>query len=183
MAALSNLYGNVGKCRLCPNAMKPSKDSYANADEYWGWNQANKAEGYFRKGDYGSYGINHWISSPPSSFVAGWRGQLTWHWSTASAVKEASVVPVFGDCAWYGGNPFDLASKTPNGTPPKTRDWNKTSPKQWDYDMARFCMDRHNRSVNMAFVDGSSRSVRVNGLWDLQWHQQFRRASNVALAW
>lgn len=183
MAALSNLYSNIDKFRLCPTATKPSKDGYGNAAEYWGWSQENKAEGYFRKGDYGSYGINHWINSLPRSFPEGWRGQPKWHWGAAGTVEETSLVPVFGDCAWYGGNPFDLPSASNSGKPPRTRDWNKSNPKSWDWDMARFVMDRHNRSINLSFVDGSARSTKLEKLWDLQWHRDFRRTSLVKLAW
>lgn len=183
MAALSNLYSNIGEFRLCPTATKPSKDGYGNATEYWGWSQANKAEGYFRKGDYGSYGINHWINSLPSTFKDGWRGRPEWHWAVASAVQEPSIVPVFGDCAWYGGNPFDLQSTGNGGKPPRTKDWNKTNSKQWDWDMGRFVLDRHNRKVNLSFVDGSASGIKLNTLWDQKWHREFRRTNQVALAW
>ncbi|MBI2927708.1 MAG: type II secretion system protein [Verrucomicrobia bacterium] len=183
MLQLKELYSNAGEFRPCPTATKPSKTGYGNTAEFWGWNVANKAEGYFRKGDFGSYGINHWVNSLPPSFPDGWRGQPKWQWGKVTAVEQASLVPVFGDCAWYGGNPFDFASKQPMGLPPKNRDWNKTNPKQWEYDMARFVMDRHQRAVNVSCVDGSARAVKVNRLWDLQWHRQFQRTNYVALSW
>ena len=183
MASLSNLYSNIGQFRLCPTAKMPSKDGYGSTREYWGWGQNNRAEGYFRKGDHGSYGINHWINSLPPTFKDGWRGQPLWHWSSVGAVTEPSNVPVFADCAWYGGNPFDLQYPGNGGRPPTTRDWNKTQAKQWDWDMARFVMDRHNRNINAAFVDGSARAVKLNTVWDLQWHRQFRRTAFVPLAW
>jgi prepilin-type processing-associated H-X9-DG protein len=183
MSALSNLYSNIGEFRLCPTATRPSKTGYGNAQEFWGWSEANKAEGYFRKGDYGSYGINHWINSLPPTFREGWRQRPDWHWGSVGAVQQASLVAVFGDCAWYGGNPFDLQSPGNGGKPPRSKDWNKTSPKQWEWDMARFVLDRHNRAVTFSFVDGSARAVKLGGLWDLQWHREFRRTNNVTLAW
>jgi prepilin-type N-terminal cleavage/methylation domain-containing protein/prepilin-type processing-associated H-X9-DG protein len=183
MEALSQLYSNVGEFRLCPSATRPSREGYGNAMEYWGWSEANRAEGYFRRGDHGSYGINHWINSLPASFAQGWRNRPDWHWGNTAAVQDPTRVPVFADCAWYGGNPFDLASPGNGGKPPRTREWNKTNPKQWDWDMARFVMDRHNRQVNVAFVDGSARGVKVTGLWDLQWHRGFRRTPAVSLEW
>jgi len=90
---------------------------------------------------------------------------------------------LFGDCAWYGGNPFDFASKTPNSLPAPSRDWNEAHPMQWDYDMARFCMDRHNRAVNFSFADGSARTIKVTALWSLQWHRKFQTTERVALSW
>jgi prepilin-type N-terminal cleavage/methylation domain-containing protein len=183
MSSLSNLYSNIGEFRLCPTAVKPSAGGYGNTLEYWGWNQANKAEGYFRKGDYGSYGINHWINSLPPSFPDGWRSKPEWQWGNAGAVQDPVFVPVFGDCAWYGGNPFDLQSGGNGGKPPPSKDWNKTNPEQWDWDMARFVMDRHSRNINLSFIDGSARAVKLTGLWDLQWHRAFRRTNFVTLAW
>jgi prepilin-type N-terminal cleavage/methylation domain-containing protein/prepilin-type processing-associated H-X9-DG protein len=183
MLQLTNLYANIAQFRLCPTATQPSASGYGNTRQFWGFNSPNQGIGYFRKGDYGSYGINHWINSLPPSFASGWRGQPTWQWSKASTVFSPTLVPVFGDCAWYGGNPFDLPSKTPNGMPAPTRDWNEAHPMTWEYDMARFCMDRHSRAVNFSFVDGSTRAVKVTALWSLQWHRKFQTTENVALKW
>ena len=183
MFQLRSLYDDVDQFRICPTAKKPSATGYGNTLEYWGWSDENKAEGYFRKGDFGSYGINHWINSIAPSFANGWRGQPDWHWAKTSAVNESTITPVFGDCAWYGGNPFDLESNTPNGKPPPRKDFNKATPKNWGMDMARFVMDRHNRAVNFAFADGSARAVKLNELWDLKWHREFRRTSFVPLDW
>ena len=182
MLQLQDLYGKDGKFRLCPMATQPTTSGYGNTSQFWGYDDSNKAIGYFRKGDYGSYGINHWINSLPPGW-GGWRGQPSWQWAKVSTVKVPSDVPVFADCAWYGGNPFDLASGATEGLPAPTREWNKTNPMQWSYDMARFCLDRHNRAIQVSFVDGSARLVKLKGLWDLQWHQAFRRTNNVTLKW
>jgi len=180
---LQAFYDNVDQFRICPSAKKPSESGYGNATEFWGWREENKAEGYFRKGDYGSYGINHWINSLPTSFSNGWRNQPSWHWSKTSSVDQPSVTPVFGDCAWYGGNPFDLESGATNGQPPASRNWNKTNPKSWGWDMGRFSMDRHQMAVNFTFVDGSARSTKLTKLWGLQWHREFQRTPLVELKW
>ena len=183
MLQLAGLYANAGQFRLCPSAIRPSVAGYGGTLLFWGFTATNQTIGYFRKGDYGSYGINHWINSLPGSFASGWRSQPSWQWSTASTLFTPTLVPVFADCAWYGGNPFDLASGAVNGRPAPTRNWNESNPMQWDYDMARFCMDRHNRAINVGFADGSARVIKLTGLWDLQWHRQFQRVSYVRLSW
>ncbi|HET7625690.1 MAG TPA: prepilin-type N-terminal cleavage/methylation domain-containing protein [Verrucomicrobiae bacterium] len=183
MMQLASLYSDIAKFRLCPTASLQSKTGYGNTTEFWGWDNPNRAEGYFRKGDYGSYGINQWINSLPPSFSKGWRNHPDWQWSRESAVIHPSEVPVFADCAWYGGNPYDLASGTPNGEAPPTADWNKTHPMDWQRDMTRFCMNRHNRAINLVFADGSTHPVKVNGLWNLLWHREFHRTANVDLKW
>ena len=183
MMQLADLYRNIGQFRLCPAATLPTSTGYGNTLQFWGWTDENKSEGYFRKGDYGSYGINHWINSLPPSFSTGWRGEPTWQWATTAGIENPTIVPVFADCAWYGGNPFDLASGAVNGVPAPTRDWNEKNPKNWEYDMARFCMARNLKAINASFVDGSTRVVKLNKLWSLQWHRKFQLTDSVALNW
>jgi prepilin-type N-terminal cleavage/methylation domain-containing protein len=183
MLQLTNLYSNIGKFRLCPAATKPSKDGYGKHQPVLGLDRREQIRGLFSQRRFGSYGINHWINSLPPVFATGWRNQPSWQWSNVSAVTAPADVPVFADCAWYGGNPFDLDSKMPNGQPPPVELWNELHPKTWDYDMARFCMNRHNRAIIAATADGSARLVKVNGLWNRQWHRQFHRVAYVPLRW
>lgn len=181
----SHLYGDQDEFRLCPTAKRPAPANaggYGNTYEYWGTADPKKHVGYFRNGDYGSYGINHWINADVEK-TGGWRGHNEWHWIRESDSKEPSVTPVFGDCAWYGGNPFDLVSRSTMGAVPSRRDWNKTNPRNWPYDIARFCMDRHNKGVNISFFDGSARRIWLPDLWDLKWHKEFRRQKGVKIKW
>ena len=99
-----------------------------------------------------------------------------------SNVRSPNLVPVFADCAWYGGQPDDFASGGTGSRPAPTVNWAVTS-WDWYYDMARFCMARHGRAIQASFVDGSARKVQLTGLWDLQWHQTFQRTGYVALPW
>jgi hypothetical protein len=39
--------------------------------------------------------------------------------------------------------------------------------------MGRFTIARHNMKVNVSTNDGAGRSVHVNDLWSLKWHQNF----------
>ena len=182
MMQLTNLYANIATFRLCPTANRPSKQGYGNTLEFWGFNNPNQTIGYFRKGDYGSYGINHWINSLPPGWD-GWRGQPTWQWATTARIQDATILPVFADCAWYGRNPFDLASGTSMGAAPPTATFNETDPMDWSYDMARFCMARHSKAINLSFADGSCRTVKINNLWGLKWHRQFQLTPYVNLKW
>lgn len=49
--------------------------------------------------------------------------------------------------------------------------------------MARFCMARHSKAINVSFLDGSTRTVKLSNLWALKWHRQFRCQDSVALKW
>jgi hypothetical protein len=39
--------------------------------------------------------------------------------------------------------------------------------------MGRFTIACHNMKVNVSTNDGAGRSVHVNDLWSLKWHQNF----------
>ncbi len=178
MPVLRAHYGDVGDFRLCPATKRQSDSGYGNADEYWG---PLMEEHGFRPEDYGSYGINHWLNQPMAGWE-GWRGHRAWHWMREPA-RYASDVPVLGDCAWYGANPFDLESGGDESAVPPSDDWNRTNPKEWSYNMARFCMKRHARAINLLFADGSVRKVRLPDLWSLKWHREFRPAFDVEIPW
>ena len=176
MTVLRQSYGGVAEFRLCPQTKRGSASRYGNTFEWWG----PFPEAGFEEEDYGSYGINHWINKPGQGF-GGWRRDAGAHWG--GVVKQSSNVPVLGDCAWYGGNPDDARSGAEGGKVPPTKDWNRTNPMQWFWDMGRFAMNRHSRSINMSFADGSVRRVRLPELWELKWHKQFTPTSDVVIPW
>ncbi len=176
MPVLRRFYGDVGDFRLCPSTKKGSIEGYGNTSEYWGPFETGFSHG-FRPEDYGSYGVNHWINGGHV-----WRGEAAWHWEKEPA-RYASNIPLLGDCAWYGGSPYDHQSNTSMGRATESRDWNRTNPKSWGHDMARFCMDRHARHTNLTFADGSTRKVYLPELWSLKWHRQFRPSYDVEVPW
>jgi len=179
MTVLRDFYGDIGKFRVCPQTKKGSATGYGNTFEWWG--PFPEGDHGFTPEDYGSYGINHWLSKPMGGFN-GWRGTPEMHWGK-EPFRYVSDVPVLGDCAWYGGNPDDIKSGSTGGKVPETKDWNLKYPMQWYYDMARFAMDRHSRAINMSFADGSMRKVRLPELWELKWHKDFVPSSDVDIPW
>ena len=73
-------------------------------------------------------------------------------------------MPVIGDCLWVGGWPRETDA------PPSTL----TGQYDLDNHMRRFCMARHGRSVNVAFLDGHCRRPsRRKDLWKLKWNAEF----------
>lgn len=178
MEDLRVYYGDIADFRCCPRA-RTTGIGFGSTLTAWGPNM--QAHG-FRPQDYGSYGVNHWVNSLPKG-TAGWRGHPEWQWQGTWACTNASRVPVMGDCVWYGGNPFDFESGTPMGLVPPIPDWNEANPWHWQYDMSRFCIDRHNGGINMSFADGSARKVALPELWNIKWHKGFRTRDDVAIAW
>ena len=81
------------------------------------------------------------------------------YWRTID-VKNAYLVPAFGDCMWDGAEPRE------NDNPPPSRGVQGS-------DMTVFCLDRHNGGPQMAFMDGSVRKVGLRELWKLKWHRYY----------
>lgn len=53
-----------------------------------------------------------------------------------------------------------------------------------EWEMAHFCIARHRRSTNAAFVDGHVAPVGLRGLWYLRWHRQWENGYRGSMpAW
>jgi prepilin-type N-terminal cleavage/methylation domain-containing protein/prepilin-type processing-associated H-X9-DG protein len=181
MAVLKDYYGDLAQLRCCPVATKTTGQR-GGVNEAWGPGQFVYDRG-FRMTDFGSYGVNHWINPVGGTIPNGWRGNIQNQWRRFKTMPEPDNVPVFGDCLWYGGNPGDLTSGI-YGQVPATQDWYLTS-FNWGYDMARFCMPRHNlgTSMNMSFADGAARTLHLSKLWSLKWHRAFGTVETVSIPW
>jgi prepilin-type processing-associated H-X9-DG protein len=127
---------------------------------------------------YGSYGFNSWLSAPPAEGVVvgvSASGTMTPQqgtkafWRTTD-VSGASVVPAFLDSWWW------CAWVKDTDTPPAYEGQTNAFPCGCRESIQRFCIDRHQKSVNAAFVDGSTRKVGLKELWTLQWHREFKTA-------
>jgi len=171
-------YGNLAELRCCPMATETGV-GFGATWRAWGPNM--QAHG-FRPTDYGSYGMNHWLLQLTPG-TDGWRGHPDWQWGRVANAVSASEIPVMADCAWYGGNPFDYDSKATMSMAPATETWNEDNPFRWQYDMARFGLNRHNGAINAAFADGTARRVALNELWGLLWHKGFRQRQYVHIPW
>ncbi len=198
MGVLVDYYDDVDELRVCPSATKGTNDSvnnpryYGNTKECWGSSDETvNTNGYFPPGVYGSYGINHWINDLNESIFSGWKGPDN-QWRKMPA-KNADMVPMVGDCAWYGSNPdIDaVPGGTISGITDITETWNKDNPPEgtglgsWAYDMTRFTMNRHSGGINMGFADGSTRKVEVPELWTLKWHKASKAYydADIDLTW
>ena len=62
-------------------------------------------------------------------------------------------------------------------------DMNPTSPSTWGWDMARVCINRHQKKINITFMDGSTRPVKLTELWSLKWHKESQRVAEMDIPW
>lgn len=176
-------YYEVEKIRLCPTSTKTRWDmngKVTGADgrfSAWGIYYGEGAGWGWTEGDYGSYGTSDWMYSPfPDGSVA-WGGDPEWYWGKID-VPGAFNVPLMGDCYWDGGG-----SEAGDPPPPLMDDIARSNSH-----MARFCVDRHNKTQNTLFFDLSVRPVGMKELWTLKWHRKFNtsgpwtRAGGVQLS-
>jgi len=192
MLMLSGLYGDVDKARLCPSATRLNGPEGGVGTTFcrWGPGPIMVNHRFIDEPDkvYGSYGINFWINSVDPPSINGWRGQPHRQWKTID-VKHPAQVPMVADCTWFGANPFSLydGSWANGGEPPPTRDWWESKDPinfgEWNWDMARYVIDRHSRAINASLMDGSTRKVVLTDLWSFKWHREFELVHDVEIPW
>ena len=163
VSQLRKLYRNFDAVRFCPEAREPSN----------GWGGAARAWGPMDWTDNlaGSYGFNGWNHRIRDAHG----GDLTFSGGPPDAYVKftsdgAPDVPLFGDAVWPDSWPRSADPAPPNlsdgdqshqGTPPK------------ESMMARFCIARHDKSVNLAYLDGHAANVALTDLWHQRWSNRF----------
>ena len=167
-------YAAVDGIRFCPST--PETDP-ANAQ--------GSATQYWVRGRDGSYGFNGWLyrlSGPrhPEGIdhdggVHFARGplprDLAFQRFIRPSTREASAVPVFGDCTWPNGWPRDTDAPPADLTRGPRGD--RTAPPNEPM-LARFTVARHDKSINLTFLDGHAELVPLARLKALKWHEGFR---------
>ena len=147
---------------LCPMATKcwgfegswPPYVSWCHLEAGIDWYQVEADE-------YGSYGINWWVTNPPEEKA--WY-EAENYWRTIN-VKGAANIPLFLDGLWLGRWPSHT-----DGPPTTIYDYG--GPPQPG--MKDFCIDRHQGgTLNGIFMDSSVRKIGLKELWKLKWHRTF----------
>lgn len=168
--------------RLCPRAKTPrvymsvdtqtgvTQEVRSNAkDPFMAWGIVNGrryGEDYYY--DSGSYGMNGWLCNPELGANSGGGGrELANLWRTPN-VKGANLIPMFVDCRKY-------ENMTPRHTdePGEYEDELLTDADANANEMRIPCINRHEGTVNGAFVDFSVRKIGLKELWKLKWHRSF----------
>ena len=107
-----------------------------------------------------SYGMNNWVqnAAPGTTPYPGCPAKL--HWKQLN-VRQTDKIPMMGD-AWFSGF-FPRNSSEP----PPLREG---IPNRGGTGHIRiFCVDSHNGDINMVFLKGSARKVKLKELWTFKW--------------
>jgi len=128
----------------------------------------------------GSYGLNYWCTDD----TGGKRGTNVPNGNYFRAdVRNANEAPVLSDSAAAGQCPL------PFDQPPEYAGQNYYDPGGTNiHEIRDVCIDRHNGSINVLFLDFSVRPVDLKELWLLRWHKRwfeesFARALPVWPQW
>ena len=163
-------HGNNRPVRECPETPERS-GGWGDTSRTWGPNMGNS----WMQDHYGSYGINGWIyqldgdgGGGGQQFGArGWDPQTvrSAYWRVPIVGGDSALVPVFADCAWVDGWPkeTDAIPQNLNNAGFQTEEM-----------MQRFCMKRHDWSINVVFADGHAANHSLNQLWELRWSKLFK---------
>ena len=181
MDVLIPYYDDIEKMRFCGEALKgkdrdpdlTTEGNYGGAFRSWLHATPNGNLGPFNGQRFanGSYGINHYVygwnsASEPDSLTKG----PQYPWGIIGGTGIDSQVPLLFDCTWAGTFPSRSDLIPPSG--------DDATPEQgwgiWiECEMARVCLDRHNKAINMLFMDMSATEVPLWELWELKWHRKW----------
>ena len=173
---------------FCPTARDPigsgsisGGPASGGAFNAWGiaWGNTNSS---FTNGMMGSYGFNGWLyrhglasAADDAALLANAAGGLT-GWTNARALDSLwqlpatgsmAEVPVYSDSNWVDGWPHEIDK------PPAAPYTVLTGDKSSSEAMRRVTLDRHNRRVNVVFLDGHASPVELVDLWTLKWHRRW----------
>lgn len=153
--------------RFCPEAEKRHPDG-------GGWGSATHAWGY---GPYdGSYAINGFLYAGLGGDAGNEGGHgyfpsplyvwpKMWFGNRLESVSRTSDTPIFADSPWVDAWPIS--------TDPMPPDYAGRIAGAVGYQMQRIAIDRHEMTVNVAFVDNSARRLPLAELWKLAWHAAY----------
>ena len=172
MSLMMPHHGNNMPVRECPETPERS-GGWGNTVRTWGPNPTDTT-GWMRE-HYGSYGINGWMYQLDPDGGGGGQNYAARGWDTPTVRSaywrvpiigaDSATVPVFADSAWVDGWPKETDQ------PPQNL---YNAGFQTEEMMQRFCMKRHDWSINVVFADGHAQNVDLNGLWQLKWNKLFK---------
>jgi prepilin-type N-terminal cleavage/methylation domain-containing protein len=164
---LRSYYKNP-ELRVCPSAKRIATEIRSDGSN-WGsslvsWGKVtNDNRGW--KEDYGSYGLNGWVTKPPAGNST-WQGQPGEMFWTSPDVKGAADIPVFLDSSWMESQPRQT------DTPPSYPDPGRIVRTQHG-EMSEYCIDRHHQVINGLSADWSAKKIGLKQLWRLRWHKGY----------
>jgi prepilin-type N-terminal cleavage/methylation domain-containing protein/prepilin-type processing-associated H-X9-DG protein len=180
MKTLIESYSSSKVVRLCPAAASPVTPSSSpnvavvgTADRAWAWSRTDPTGTNWT----GCYAINAWLYT-----LAGATNVVNEpeKYYRSDAISQSSLTPAFMDSIW--------PDAWPKATDSPATDFYNGSAYSDPPGMGRLCIARHGGAsassaprvvnirqtlpgkINMSFVDGHVESVKIESLWNYNWH-------------
>ncbi len=166
--------------KLCPSAIKPYSEG--GQQPFAAWMVDPIFYDYWKVTGpvIGSYGPNGWMANATeadkqrSEWWGGFGfGFLDSFWRSFN-VRYAAQIPLFLDCAAVDGWPHYTDD------PPE---YEGEAEEAMVNEMKRFCIPRHNETINGVFVDCSVRPIGLRELWKLKWNRKCTGSLDMPTAW
>lgn len=141
----------------CPEARNAPISSPGTVEHLWNWGG----------GGQGAYGANLWLYPKYAEYDNDFRFPRSDFFASMQDVPAPSATPLYGDSNWVGGWPDDVDFPAPNL-------YTGLFVHEIGFFMGRWTLDRHDRGINVVFIDSSARKVSLEGLWQLRWNKTFQ---------
>ncbi|NNM86792.1 MAG: prepilin-type N-terminal cleavage/methylation domain-containing protein [Phycisphaerales bacterium] len=155
-----------------PGSWGPGSAAYAwrqwdnGASPQGGWIASYGMNGWmYRATDNANQGLYSYVL--PDGTTSGGIGSSTYFWQSLQANGST---PLFGDCVWIDSFPVWTDPIPATYTGDDAANMPSPFPQPGGNGMMQaFCIDRHQRAINMAFADGHVEHVSLADLWKLNW--------------
>ena len=187
--------GDLEELRFCPTMKKEAYDLNYKKSQYGTvrnpWHIKVKVDGVAMD-ETGGYGVNGWIynaGSPDSDFSNStvMESDVSRYWCGTIA-KAAYKIPLVSDSKWIDGWPETVSvyGLTAEELVPANNDdgdgpFVDGIPVNPPYGIQRYLINRHNKSVNMVFLDGSAKKVGLSELFNLKWNQRYETQGEIEI--
>jgi prepilin-type N-terminal cleavage/methylation domain-containing protein/prepilin-type processing-associated H-X9-DG protein len=171
-------YGLSDKVRACPeitgpNASPPtSVGSLSQGSSTTPWDYLDNTNTH----STASYAINGWTYShgvgADATNLDNFSTQPASLWKFPFAT-QTSAIPFVLDACWPDGWPLST-DPAPTTVQQLNTGGGNGVPMMW-----RFCIARHQKSVNVGFVDGHGENEPLQQLWTLKWHSNYTRPATL----
>jgi prepilin-type N-terminal cleavage/methylation domain-containing protein/prepilin-type processing-associated H-X9-DG protein len=184
MGSLIDYYAKAANVKICPSALPKSGATvnFGACDTAWTWTGTTDHL-------YGSYGLNGWLYSGDLDKLGSYRGDIpnaaNLLFKREAAIQKAVLTPVMADEVWDDSWPHETDMPDPNlytagGT---------ANPAG----MKRYCTPRHGwkapgqaptayainaklpGGIDVGFYDGHVEYVKLDNLWNLTWHPDWKQ--------
>jgi prepilin-type N-terminal cleavage/methylation domain-containing protein/prepilin-type processing-associated H-X9-DG protein len=159
-------YMDIDKIMICP-ATNGSAPDVGSA--YLSWGSTSRP---WLNSQTGSYGFNGWLYRVLTAALPSGQGPKASYYTLPAAGTEE--IPLFADALFVDGWPRETDPVPTDFLTPIT---NATLTTGANVGLPRFCIDRHQKAINVVFLGGHASRVTLAELWSMKWSRTFVPAS------